>query len=249
MTHTDFIQILSDFVRYYPLPADPLNRCERLQCFALLEDPSQVLDSNFGQSIHETDFFFSRAWEDSGSPSTAIEVDHPSMTAVLYQVLPRDMFTQAPGKMVFYYDILISDILSDQKETAFHSGCDARNENQIVDQCARFFSAFFLYLRGIIKVKNINPPAGQTWGHRQLWEALDSQGQVSWEEDIQATKHFKTVNRQLNEEAGPGQRWKSGNRVGINLSLAVEIDYCGEYVLDLSKTAFVINRNKIQIKA
>ena len=58
MNHKDLMKVLSDFVRYYPLPADPLDECQRLNCFAMLEDSSQVLDSNMGKNIYETDFFF-----------------------------------------------------------------------------------------------------------------------------------------------------------------------------------------------
>lgn len=248
MKHSDFIKVLSDFARYYPLPADPLNRCQRLNCFAMVEDPTQVLDDNFGMSSHEKDFFFSRAWEDSGSPDDNIIMDTPSLTVVLYQVTPLGPFSQRPGMMSFSYDFLISDILRDQKEGAATSLCDQRNENQILDQCARFFSALFIYLKEVIHVKNVSPPAGQTWGNSGLWEALASQGVVSYDLDLPATKHWTGQLGRLNSEGVTGDKWKSGNRLGINLSLDIELDFCQTDQFDLSKTAFTIERNQILIK-
>ena len=59
---------------------------------------------------------------------------------------------------------------------------------------------------------------GQTWGHAALWEAIESQGVSSLTFDDPASSHFKNQIRKLNPDIS-GQRWKSGNRVGINMSL------------------------------
>jgi len=247
MTHDELMKVLSDFVRYYPLPADPLNNCERLNMFALLEDPTQVLDANMGKNVYEDSFFFSRAWDDAGQPADDVVMDTPSLTAVLYQTNPLNAFSQRPGMMVFHYDFLISDVLRDQKEDSGSSICDQRNENQILDQCARFCTSFFQYLYSLKKVTSASPPVGQNWGHSDLWEALEGQGLTVVSYDDPASNHFKKQLRQLNEDL-TGQRWKAGNRVGINISLAIELDFCGDVVFRFNETPFKIDRGRILIK-
>ena len=78
-----------------------------------------------------------------GRPGDLVTIDTPSLTSVLYQISPIEPFSQRPGKTIFSYDFLISDILRDQKEASGTSLCDQRNENQIVDQCTPFLYRIF----------------------------------------------------------------------------------------------------------
>lgn len=235
MTHSQLMLVLIDAVKSFPVVLGM--PCKRLNTFCFLEEESKILDPNFGADSRDNGkTFFSRDWSDQGRVASDIFITDPSMTVILQMISPNGpgngVFERrtTPGHAIFKYVFQVTDIVKDQVEDSVTHPCEERTESEILEDCTDMMLGVFNYLADVVCAEV--PVLGTLWKNKKLLDHMVTEGQIpSYEVKQRETKQFRSGLESLNSQP-EAIIFKEGNRLGIDLILDFQMDYCKDWTFN-----------------
>jgi len=171
---TDLYKALKDAVRYSPSVGT--DKCLQLHTFRVLPNDGAIdmQAPNFGATTCEKDtvFFYSRAWERAGYPTT-IKVELPAVTAFVQDVSLEGAFT-SPEKPVYRVAITVWDAYQESQITSRCTGCAARHVEQIFLDTETLLMNVLRYLGNMVEaqIAGADGPAFYNRGLLDYWKEV-----------------------------------------------------------------------------